>query len=175
MESDDEVNRDELESFLASAPEGLKGWARAQLARMDARGPGEDRHGAAESEDAADVEDLLDDDDIDGAEAGGTRTGEGRGRASRAGSPRAAGTGQALARRAGVSPLTLVLVALLAAAAVVIVQMQGRGHPGAGMTMPAGHPPVTATMSPSDIAEVDQAEPLDQERVAKWTLNSMVN
>ncbi|SDN84072.1 TPR repeat-containing protein [Actinomyces ruminicola] len=147
--ADGEVDREALAAFLATAPEGLQDWAAAQLARFDAEGTGE-------PEDAADVEDLLADDDVEDALAPSSAdTALRRGRPS------------ALERRTGVSRMNLVLVALLAAAVVIIVQQVGRGDTAADAALPSGHPSVAATADASAVAAMDEAEPVDAEREAE--------
>ncbi len=136
--------REELESFLATAPDQLKDWAQQQLARFD-----ETRQEAPEDgdDDGADLSDLLPEggEDEDNAEVDTPRV-------------------SALERRAGVSPLNLVLVTLLAAAIVVIVQMAGRPQPEPTTAMPSNHPPIDAS---SSLAAMDQAQKLDKDSEAE--------
>lgn len=137
--------REDLEAFLATAPDPLKDWASRQLAQFD---EGRATSEAPPSEaDAADLADLLPDyeqaDDTPVAKPART---------------------SGLERRTGVSRLNLVLVAFLAAAIVIIVQMAGRPQPQQPMAgMPSNHPPVDA----SAIAELDQAQKIDKEREAE--------
>ncbi|AYD90594.1 tetratricopeptide repeat protein [Actinomyces lilanjuaniae] len=192
--------RDELRSFLSSAPEGLRGWASEQLARLDAEGadgepdppagsgPGgaDGAHGATgddlDDEPAADVEDLLPDDPTDDllpedreadlADTAGTqpRKAASARQSSQVGSsparPRARPSSTPR-RRGGVSRTTLVLVVLLSAALVVLIQQTGRGDTSAEatMTMPADHPSV-AGADATEIAQMDEAEPVDAEQEA---------
>lgn len=90
--------REDLESFLATAPDQLKDWAQQQLAQFDETS---EESPEDENEDGADLADLLPEDEDD-AEADTPKV-------------------SALERRAGVSRLNLVLVTLLAAALVVII------------------------------------------------------
>lgn len=175
------VDREELASFLATAPEHLKGWAGEQLARLEGAeadgaektesaepaepgagrrpelprgGRSDDGERATDDERAADVEDVLGEDDEEPA-------------------PRASRTGRArrrpaskLQQRTGVSRVNLVLVVLLAAAVVIIIRQTGlmgqqAGQDGSAMTMPSNHPAVGAGADPSAVASMDQAEPVD--------------
>lgn len=156
-------DREELAAFLATAPEGLKEWADAQIARLGAEqtdtaaATNEPEGGVgneSDEEDAADVEDLLADDDADVVPSA----------PSAKAAPRGQRTPSALERRTGVSRLNLVLVALLAAAVVIIVQQAGRGDVTADSALPSGHPSVAATADASAIAAMDEAEPVDTER-----------
>ncbi|RAX23664.1 MULTISPECIES: tetratricopeptide repeat protein [unclassified Actinomyces] len=171
----DQPDREALAAFLATAPEELKGWAAAQLdalqptaeatgeAAGEADAPdggtapsGPDAQGDSDSdvEAAADVEDLLADDD-DAAPRPRRSASAGRER-----------TPSAIERRTGVSRLNLALVALLAAAVVIIVQQAGRGDT-ASTALPEGHPSVAATAAASAVAAMDEAEPVDAEREAE--------
>ena len=98
--------REDLESFLSTAPDQLKDWAQQQLAQFDEAHQETPEDG---DDDGVDPSDLLPEgeEDEDDAEADTPKV-------------------SALERRAGVSRLNLVLVTLLAAALVVIVQMAGR-------------------------------------------------
>ncbi|MDU0348496.1 tetratricopeptide repeat protein [Actinomyces sp. MRS3W] len=193
-------DRQELAAFLATAPDGLREWADAQLARFDADAPpvsddaapgasGDDTVGAAEpgsadpgaaggaaADDAADVEDLLADedrdDDRDDAEdpESGQDAAEDSPEAAPAADPGASATAarrgrtpSVLQQRTGVSRLNLVLVALLAAAVVIIIQQAGRNEAGSGTALPSGHPSIAATANATDIAALDEAEPVDAE------------
>ncbi|MDO4901747.1 tetratricopeptide repeat protein [Actinomyces sp.] len=173
----DQPDREELAAFLATAPEGLKGWATAQLAALDHdSGVTDESVGASTAEpdasasesdadgdshahadagvddqDAADVEDLLADDE-DAAPAVRRAAPVGRGR-----SP------SAIEHRTGVSRLNLALVALLAAAVVVIVQQAGRGD-ATSTALPEGHPSIAATAASSAVAAMDEAVPVDAAR-----------
>ncbi|WP_103063580.1 tetratricopeptide repeat protein [Actinomyces qiguomingii] len=148
-------DREELAAFLAQAPEGLKEWAAEQLAGLGEDGDPGDDEVPADTEDEADVEDVLaEDEEIDAPPAATGR--RGRDRAS-----------STLERRTGVSRLNLILVALLAAAVVVIVRQAGQDNASVGMVLPSGHPSISATMSASEIAALDQAEPVDPEREAE--------
>lgn len=184
---DDGAHREELAAFLATAPEHLKPWADEQLAELATGddGPGEsaaepefsderarqdgdespdDGAGTSagdddESGEAADVEDLLADDEGPEPDSRTART------VGRAGGdhPR---TPSKLQRRTGVSRVNLVLVVLLAAAAVIIVRQMGQtrgGESASEMTMPSDHPAVTSSADPSAIAQMDEAEPVDTE------------
>lgn len=153
-----QVSREGLEAFLATAPEELKGWASDALAAFDAqRGEGASSSGKPfeggdlAEDGAADLEDLLPDYEDD-------QPRQGREKAP-----------SRLPRRTGVSKLNLVLVTLLAAAIVVIVQMAGRpphqpqvGMPS-GMRMPSGHPSIDPSMAAS---MGEQVPKLDTEREA---------
>ena len=132
--------REDLESFLATAPDQLKDWAQQQLAQFDETS---EESPEDENEDGADLADLLPEDEDD-AEVDTSKV-------------------SALERRAGVSRLNLVLVTLLAAALVVIIQMAGRSQPETTTAMPSNHPSVDA----SALAEMDQAQKLDKEREAE--------
>ena len=132
--------REDLESFLATAPDQLKDWAQQQLAQFD---EASEESPEDENEDGADLADLLPEDEDD-AEADTPKV-------------------SVLERRAGVSRLNLVLVTLLAAALVVIIQMAGRSQPETTTAMPSNHPSVDA----SALAEMDQAQKLDKEREAE--------
>ncbi|MBW3067965.1 MULTISPECIES: tetratricopeptide repeat protein [unclassified Actinomyces] len=189
QETSGEPNREELAAFLATAPEGLKGWAAAQLADLEADleadpeagragkaadaaaaaarrtpdgepadepapedGIGHEQDGEDDGEDAADVEDLLAEDD-DAAPARPVKAVRGR-------------TSATARPRGGVSRLNLVLVALLAAAVVIIVQQAGQDD-AADTALPEGHPSIAATADASAIAAMDEAEPVDTEREAE--------
>ena len=109
---------------------------------------------------AADVEDLLADDEGPEPDPESARTvgEESRNR------PR---TPSRLQRRTGVSRVNLVLVMLLAAAVVIIIRQMGQtaGDGAASeMTMPSNHPAVTSSADPSAIAQMDEAEPVDTEQ-----------
>ena len=185
---DSGVDREELASFLATAPEHLKGWADEQLAELATGddGPGEsaaepefsderarqdgdespdDGAGTSAGDDdesggAADVEDLLADDEGPEPDPETARTvGEESRNRSR--------TPSRLQRRTGVSRVNLVLVMLLAAAVVIIIRQMGQtaGDGAASeMTMPSNHPAVTSSADPSAIAQMDEAEPVDTEQ-----------
>lgn len=176
------VDREELASFLATAPEHLKGWAGEQLAQLEgAESDGAERAGpagpgagrkpkrpggksgdggqkGADDERAADVEDILGEDDEEPAPRA-PRTAKNR--------PRPASK---LEQRTGVSRVNLVLVMLLAAAVVIIVRQMGligqAGQDGSAMTMPSNHPAVGASADPSAVAAMDQAEPVDTDKEA---------
>lgn len=186
------TDREELEAFLATAPEHLKGWAGEQLARLEAQGgPGEaaeaeaeleaeaeprrsdgedgdggrkeaDVEGPSDDEQEADVEDLLDDDEERAAPTRASRDANNRRRPA-----------SRLQQRTGVSRVNLVLVMLLAAAAVIIVRQMGligatgSSEAGGQMTMPANHPMVGASADPSAMAQMDQAEPVDTDLEAE--------
>lgn len=184
------VDREELASFLATAPEHLKGWAGEQLARLEgAEADGADgADGAEKTESAGPAEP---------AEPGagrrpelprGGRSDDGEratdderaadvedvlGEDDEEPAPRASRTGRArrrpaskLQQRTGVSRVNLVLVVLLAAAVVIIIRQTGlmgqqAGQDGSAMTMPSNHPAVGAGADPSAVASMDQAEPVD--------------
>ena len=186
------TDREELEAFLATAPEHLKGWAGEQLARLEAQGgPGEaaeaeaeleaeaeprrsdgedgdggrkeaDVEGPSDDEQEADVEDLLDDDEERAAPTRASRDANNRRRRA-----------SRLQQKTGVSRVNLVLVMLLAAAAVIIVRQMGligatgSSEAGGQMTMPANHPMVGASADPSAMAQMDQAEPVDTDLEAE--------
>ena len=180
---DSGVDREELASFLATAPEHLKGWAGEQLAQLEGAesdgagkaGPagagarrGPKRPGGGEGDDggqkqvdderAADVEDILEEDDEEPAQRAPRPAKDRRRRASR------------LQQKTGVSRVNLVLVMLLAAAVVIIVRQMGligqAGQDGSAMTMPSNHPAVGASADPSAMAAMDQAEPVDTDKEA---------
>ncbi|WP_136314275.1 tetratricopeptide repeat protein [Actinomyces procaprae] len=146
----DQPDREALAAFLATAPEGLKDWAAAQLAGLEGERADD---GADVVEDAADLEDVLADDDAAQRPPRAPAAGRGRNRSQ-------------IERRTGVSRLNLVLVALLAAAVVIIVQQAGRGE-AASTALPEGHPSVAATAAASAVAAMDEAEPVDTEREAE--------
>ena len=135
--------REDLESFLSTAPDQLKDWAQQQLAQFDEAHQETPEDG---DDDGVDPSDLLPEgeEDEDDAEADTPKV-------------------SALERRAGVSRLNLVLVTLLAAALVVIVQMAGRPQPEPTTAMPSKHPSVNA----SSLAAMDQAQKLDKDREAE--------
>ena len=128
--------REDLASFLSTAPEELKDWADQQLERFDAE---------AAADDGADLADLLPEHEQDEASREPARE-----------TPKVS----ALERRTGVSRLNLVLVTLLAAAVVIIVQMAGRPAPAPTMTMPSNHPPIDA----SAMAEMRPTKEVDRSR-----------
>mgnify|MGYP000900057165 FL=1 len=181
------VDREELASFLATAPEHLKGWAGEQLARLEgaeadgadgaekteSAGPAEPAEPGAgrrpelprggrsdDGERATDDERAADVEDVLGED-------------DEEPAPRASRTGRArrrpaskLQQRTGVSRVNLVLVVLLAAAVVIIIRQTGlmgqqAGQDGSAMTMPSNHPAVGAGADPSAVASMDQAEPVD--------------
>ena len=177
------VDREELASFLATAPEHLKGWAGEQLAQLEGAesdgagkaGPagaggrrGSKRPGGDKGDDggqkpvdderAADVEDILEEDDEEPAQRASRPAKDRRRRAPR------------LQQKTGVSRVNLVLVMLLAAAVVIIVRQMGligqAGQDGSAMTMPSNHPAVGASADPSAVAAMDQAEPVDTDKEA---------
>ena len=132
--------REDLESFLSTAPDQLKDWAQQQLARFDETHRESPEDG---DDDGADPSDLLPEDEEDAEED----------------APKVS----ALERRVGVSRLNLVLVTLLAAALVVIVQMAGRPQPEPTTAMPSNHPSINA----SSLAAMDQAQKLDKDHEAE--------
>lgn len=127
--------REELEDYLASAPEGLRDWADEQLAALKDQG--------------ADVAEVLGE---DAEEEPSTST------------RRTAATRSSPQHRAGVSKVNLVLVALLAAAVVVIVQQAGAGGSPSSGVLPAGHPDIASTAMPTDLRGLDESVPVDPER-----------
>ncbi|RRD05166.1 tetratricopeptide repeat protein [Arachnia propionica] len=134
-----DFTREDLVSFLSTAPDELKDWAERQLARFDAE---------VAADDGADLADLLPDHEDEEV----TREpAEGAVKVS------------ALERRTGVSRLNLVLVTLLAAAVVVIVQMAGRPQPEPTTGMPSNHPPIDA----SAMAEMQPTKEVDRTREAE--------
>lgn len=181
------VDREELASFLATAPEHLQGWAGEQLARLEgaeadgadgaekteSAGPAEPAEPGAgrrpelprggrsdDGERATDDERAADVEDVLGED-------------DEEPAPRASRTGRArrrpaskLQQRTGVSRVNLVLVVLLAAAVVIIIRQTGlmgqqAGQDGSAMTMPSNHPAVGAGADPSAVASMDRAEPVD--------------
>lgn len=136
--------REDLESFLTTAPDQLKDWAQQQLDRFDETNRESPEDG---DDDGADLADLLPEDEDDNEEGAESST------------PKVS----ALERRAGVSRLNLVLVTLLAAALVVIIQMAGRPQPEPTTAMPSNHPSIDA----SALAEMDKAQKLDKDREAE--------
>ena len=127
----------ELAAFLASAPEGLKGWADEQLARLDA--PADAAVPVETLDDAVDIEAFADELDH--------------------GPIAAAGPAKPGAKP---SKVNLVLVTLLVAAVVIIVQQMGRpaSHPD---TTPTSMPSSSAAAPTA----MNTYPPLDTESEAE--------
>ena len=146
-----DVNPDALRAFLATAPAELQGWASEQLAQLSGEAsPADSRQTRPGEDDAVDLDELLP---------------EYERPAARTSTPRTA-TGQAAGAPRRGSRVNLVLVVLLMAAIVVIIQQMGTGT-NSTSTMPSDHPSVASSVDPSQIAELDQAIPVDTEREAQ--------
>ncbi|CAM2920436.1 tetratricopeptide repeat protein [Actinomyces slackii] len=159
--SDGEVDREELRAFLAGAPESLRGWAEEQLAGLEAPQGGQDGEPAdpattdeaaaargGSPEDAADIEDILDEDEAPVPQSAAA----------------SAPVESSLQQRTGVSRINLLLVVLLTAAVVIIIQQRGQGSEPASPMMPSDHPSISSTADPAAMAEMDAAQPVDRER-----------
>ena len=66
-------------------------------------------------------------------------------------------------KRVGAAKVNLVLVVLLCAAVVIIIQQAGRNANNSQTQMPANHPSVNSSINPSDVAQMDEAEPVDSQ------------
>lgn len=135
-----EIDREALEAFLATAPVELREWADQQLALL---GTSSSEASTTDDGDAVGLEAFVDEDER----------------------PRSAGRMRARAKRLpgkvsfmGVSGVNLVLVTLLAAAVVIIIQQMGRSP----------HPEMTGMMPTSTVtaAEMPAMAQLDTELVA---------
>lgn len=149
-----DVNPDALRAFLATAPAELQGWASEQLAQLSGvrEHPGVAESDQAARDDAVDLDELLPDYERPVSASANSRA-----------TPDHPATG---AVRRG-SRINLVLVVLLMAAVVVIIQQMGAGPTTSTSTMPSDHPSVASSVDPSQIAEMDQAIPVDTEREAQ--------
>lgn len=130
-----------LAEFLTSAPADLQGWASEQLAQLE----------SPESNEAADLDDVLIDDDADRPLTQSQKSAPSQ--------PAKGG------KRQG-SKINLVLVALLVAAVVVIIQQRGTDTTAAGE---APHP--IPTDGSTDLSAMGMGQPpvVDQERVDELT------
>ncbi len=153
----DDENRKALEAFLATAPEELRGWASEQLAQPpitghdaveepDADGLAAELAAAIDGDEAADIEDLLPEYERPASAM-----------------PDASRKTSVTHKRVGAAKVNLVLVVLLCAAVVIIIQQAGRNANNSQTQMPANHPSVNSSINPSDVAQMDEAEPVDSQ------------
>lgn len=157
-----DVNPDVLRAFLATAPTELQSWADEQLAQLSGASERGDGDGADQakakgagsaprpSDDAVELEVLLP--DYERTVAEGAAASSRKSASKPAPKPR--------------SRINLVLLVLLIAAVVVIIQQAG-APTQTTQKLPENHPSIAASAQPSEIAEIDQAIPVDKQREAE--------